>query len=820
MKSILDNILYLRSNNISDLIYDIKKVLLSEINAILLLDFKSNEYTEFVIIDGIDRIELYNNVSLFGSKPRNILFLGDTHHLKNTKNIDLFYEKIIKLNIFIIKNINNFFNINITDNNDNEKIKYIRNLISFVNDNLYFPLTKDLYKKNLISIDQLLYFNSMKSNECLDIFIENYAINFDRLESIYCFLTITNNIFFNCGNKIIYDTKEDKIIDDSNITNIEISKNYSNRICNFNIRYQRSDIRNISYTIINDIYYKNEEKLDNSIKKDFDTFKLILDAYIEYLFNIDIDIDILSTSFYELHLKNYENFSYYEKLIKYYTLSKNIIKKQYGKSIFKNINIENLKEYIKLTQHKIGIINSTMELDFTNDKFNDIFNIELTAITMNLYSIFRMFIDNWHEDPNKKIKFNLSEGCNNLEYPKNIIYFAGNYHNHWIIQFINICVEKNSQNKFENTISIHAENNNNFILLDYISYIKLKKFFTIIDINIDFKYILDYNLLALLYNEKYINILDTYFKVKSYNNFEIIIKDIINIYKILKDNSYINFFYYKNIKNKLFIYLKYIEKIYKYIKDTDIQVYKGNTLDNDDKSDEIENKIENKDEDEDIIINKNLSYIENREGIKFYCDLLKMIINNSIIISTYLINLYNDKEIDSYYISENNIDYDSILYYYNLNSYLNYYISTPENVLKYYKYYIDKNNIFINIDDKHIINEFEIDDIYKNIKNIYYKIIQFYNKENIDLLNIDEHDIIRYLKLFNFTVNNLENIQNISYYYYLNLYIFSSNIVLILCYYFSKKYNISCKYDKSISEDKLIEYLQKGINISKLYLSN
>jgi len=57
--------------------------------------------------------------------------------------------------------------------------------------------------------------------------------------------------------------------------------------------------------------------------------------------------------------------------------------------------------------------------------------------------------------------------------------------------------------------------------------------------------------------------------------------------------------------------LKYIEKIYKYIKDTDIQVYKGNTLDNDDKSDEIENKIENKDEDEDIIINKNLSYIEN-----------------------------------------------------------------------------------------------------------------------------------------------------------------------------------------------------------------
>ena len=27
-----------------------------------------------------------------------------------------------------------------------------------------------------------------------------------------------------------------------------------------------------------------------------------------------------------------------------------------------------------------------------------------------------MFIDNWYEDPNKKIKVNLSNGCNNLEY--------------------------------------------------------------------------------------------------------------------------------------------------------------------------------------------------------------------------------------------------------------------------------------------------------------------------------------------------------------------------------------------------------------------
>jgi len=89
--------------------------------------------------------------------------------------------------------------------------------------------------------------------------------------------------------------------------------------------------------------------------------------------------------------------------------------------------------------------------------------------------------------PIKKERINLTTSCNNLDYPKNIIYFAGGAHNTWIIQFIKL-VASIEDKYIEADIKILSEFNNNYIKLDNDSYIKLKEFITP---NIDLKSDLD-----------------------------------------------------------------------------------------------------------------------------------------------------------------------------------------------------------------------------------------------------------------------------------------------------------------------------------------
>ena len=240
-------------------------------------------------------------------------------------------------------------------------------------------------------------------------------------------------------------------------------------------------------------------------------------------------------------------------------------------------------------------------------------------------------------------------------------------------------------------------------------------------------------------------------------------------------------FNFNNTKDTLLTYLSHIENIYndiEYINEYEYSEDSSNISDDEDISDE-----------EDI------------EGIKFYCDLLIRNINNSII----LINYLDSKDIN------NTISYSYLLYFYNRNEYLNYIISTPENVLKYFS--VD--NIYLNNNDKTIYNT---DELYSNLEYVYNKIIQYYNKENEDLLNMSNEDVIKYLHDFNFTAYSydidINNLTDINYYYNNNLYIFSNNIILILCYYYSKKFdNIDCTYSNKIIEDKMYEQFMMGKSI-------
>jgi hypothetical protein len=746
------------SDDIEKLIDQIKKKLLYKINNIIELELKDNEYIDNVIIDGIGGLTLYNDVSLFGSKPSNILILDDTRHsFKDTKiNTDIYY-KIGDLFYLSIETINKLTIDKFT------KIKYIRELIYFVNENLYLETTNNLYSKKIISIDKLLYYNFIKAKECLDIFIENDIINLEKKKqsSIKSFLPLINDIFFNCSDKIIIEG--DNIIETNELS-----------LCNFNIRFHRSDIRKIYDNIAQDIYYIKKDKIEHKVTAFNDRSSIIIGTYLDYLFDIS-DETFENTSFYISHLKDYINKIFYEKLKNYYIKSKQFIIKQYNKSIFKNINIEDLKSYIRLTE-----INMSTYLYDTNSIFekynlNDIYNIKLTAITMNLYSIFRMFIDTW----NKKFKYNVSDCCNNLEYPKNIIYFAGKTHNQWIINFINICKQHNKEVCTIN-ISISKSFNSNYVILNNIEYIKLKNFFTIINIPD-----LDTNILdirKLLYNKLYINILDTYFNPSIPITIEFIVMNLIDINNKLFNYKTLEFdFNFNNTKDTLLTYLSHIENIYndiEYINEYEYSEDSSNISDDEDISDE-----------EDI------------EGIKFYCDLLIRNINNSII----LINYLDSKDIN------NTISYSYLLYFYNRNEYLNYIISTPENVLKYFS--VD--NIYLNNNDKTIYNT---DELYSNLEYVYNKIIQYYNKENEDLLNMSNEDVIKYLHDFNFTAYSydidINNLTDINYYYNNNLYIFSNNIILILCYYYSKKFNnINCTYSNKIIEDKMYEQFMIGKSI-------
>jgi hypothetical protein len=100
-------------------ILSFKQKLLEKIKRIIQLYYSNNkEYTNKVIIDGIVGISLYNNVSLFGSKPRNILFLEDYHVFDNTfKESDL-YSSLME----IYEEINQYVITTVTNN----KIKFFK----------------------------------------------------------------------------------------------------------------------------------------------------------------------------------------------------------------------------------------------------------------------------------------------------------------------------------------------------------------------------------------------------------------------------------------------------------------------------------------------------------------------------------------------------------------------------------------------------------------------------------------------------------------------------------------------------------------------
>ena len=644
--------------------------------------------------------------------------------------IVIFY--IIQIEIYKFRS--ELFNIikSINFGTDVNKIIAYRELTNFVNDNLYEKLVKDLFiNDKTISVDELLYYVSKNTNECFDIFIEHTSLNLSQYSISNNFLQICDSIFFNCCDKVLYNTK---VVSDN------IIKHLDKRICNFNIRYHRSDIRENYLNIAHEIYYKNNGESNDISHEEFIS---ILKSYIDYLFD-----DTLVIEFND-NLKLYnEHKPYYEKLIKYYEISKELIIKQYNKSIFKNkLELKVLKKIIIKIQENLKTKSKESSTYDKKLNYNDILNIELSAISMNLYSIFRMFINNWNM-PIKKERINLTTSCNNLDYPKNIIYFAGGAHNTWIIQFIKL-VASTEDKYIETDIKILSEFNNNYIKLDNDSYIKLKEFITP---NIDFKSDLDMSKSDMSKSD--ISKSDVSELYSLYDNYAKLIKSYI-------DNNVVNYKISKRtgeskINKQLESINLLINELIEYNKLIISALDNELSLDN-------ESSLSNESIYSPVII-KNLNiFIEYLQGfivnindiinlnndIKIYFNLLIKNINNIIIIINYLNNKININE----------LSHKKLLEFYNRNENLNYIISNSENIIEIFNE-IKFNDIKFNDIKLNLMKGIDIENI-DDIDDIYYFISYLYNniKDKDDEISIPYNMNIE--NTFEFLSKLIENIQTI-----------------------------------------------------------
>ena len=758
--------------------------------------------TEDIIIDGIQGFKLFDNISLFGSNPKNILFLNDSHDFKYT------YRNVYTFRCYIYNNTKK--EINKLDTSNEDKIKYIRELINFINDKLYKEITQDLFLKKIISVDELLYYLATNVNECYDIFIENDILNLKSNIQYSSFLSLCDYIFLNCGDKLIYDENKLDIIKDINITNIE--ENNAQRLCNFNCRYHRSDIRT---RILGDnlikIYYTNIS--DDSIYVDDSTFYQTIHLYLEYLFK-ENDDEIQKKKFFDKNLEHINSKSKLnydiDMLFTFYEKSKKDIIKQYNKSIFKTkITIEKLKEIIK----SITLLERFKdELPFSfQNKFYDFLNIELTSLTMNLYSLFRLFINDWHIDSKKKTRLNLSDSCNNLNYPKYIIYFAGNYHNNWLSNFINkslsmvnmfgtIDLYIHDMSYMSHDITYSLTNDQlNFIPLSQEKYIMLKENLTLIKttqeylnlynsssstLHIDYKTIQEfYNL-----NNICIKLINKYIEYKIFNSVDLLNKFEIDFVLLLDINNKINSFKILNEfeiekLNEYLIYIKKIENIF------------------------IINKENNKN------INNEINKIINN-----FINKLTININNIKIINNFIINneINEINEINdiNYFVNKDIINYDELLSFYNIiNVNLNVCLSSPKNIIN--NLYIHDFILIKDLDDNIIFNlKFFLEDLCDFILN---------KEENQDLeldliLDIDDIFINLYKLIRNISILDINKFNiyinkfNILYYYYQNLAILINNIILVLCYEYEDNI-LYCTKD-NIDRSTIYNYFKFNIKSS------
>ena len=518
-------------------------------------------------------------------------------------------------------------------------------------------------------------------------------------------------------------------------------------------------------------------------------------------------LNIYNTQFYkniidhlDLHFKlnpdynlNYD----LDYLFKYYETTKKLIIKQYKKSIFylsiPKLDIKILIDII-IKSNNFDIKSSGIK---SSDTYYDICNFNLLNITMNLYSVFRMFIVNWNIDESKK-RINLSDKCTGINNSINIVYYAGNLHNIWIINFINNCINyiTNEQKLQMNSLLKINNSSLNYVTLDKENYTLLKEFLFGLNLNS----ILELN----LHTNK--EIPKDKVETELYS-FSLIIKCFkYGMLELNDPNKRISPSSLINKSNKIIEYIISINKL----------------LDNpsNDLSDISANKL---------ILENLSSYIDKiNEYIKLdiniyinrYFLLLINIINNINILIYFYINktLYLEGKIDDlnkiYYSDV--ITFDKLLELYNsnvnLNLNLNYIISNPVIVLQELK--------TISKDDKLMLLN-NLNNLIKSDIDIYLN--NLFNDIKVKDLDTSLSDIIKKLELLQKLSDNIilltENYKDTYFkYYFINLNLFVNNIILILCFYHSKIYKeLPCKdKDLDIDEIEIDKYFKIGINISKL----
>ena len=782
--------------NFLDEIENYKSVILTNIKILIdehNLSLLKNNYTNKVYIDGINQIRLYNNITIYNSTYRNILFLDDLHRFDNTKrNIYLKRYQLYLSTILYIKNLN----IKYKNLYKNLSIENIRLLIIFINKNFYEIITENLFNNEIIGIDELLYYSSTNFDECFDIFIENDRFDILDMETqtSNTFLYLSDFIFFNCGDKLFYD-KKDKIIKDPYPNSLN-TITHNKIMCNYNIRYHRADIRSNYYDKYT-IAYKHIKDTENKGIDiiNYDEFNKLIEDYIDYIF---YDGDKTDTLFYnkhlnELYMPNLSSPSSSNLKIKlkelkqFFEISSKNIKKQFDKSIFKkNLSINDLKKIIIATENEEEKFDTTTKLESDQDlTFNDIPNMRLFSITINLYSIFRMFIDNWEN----KDRQNLSDDCNKLNYPKNIIYFSGGSHTNWIILFINNIFIFNNQPILKEDLNIYSSKN--YLELNIFNYLKLKEFLFIKNETKIFNHSKKEYELYLEYNNLNLSNLENMDYIEFYSYYDIFINILI---------------YYSNDKSLTYIDLDLI-RISTYINLNEAHL--NDDLNEAQINDDLNNLIMYYKINFKLILNyiSDVYLINQLKYIKIYFILFKKYILNTIIILKYIIN-----KINKIYFRNNinyDIDMDIDIYklYYNKEnlSYLikdiNIIIDNIDDFFLDKKIYFDMNidiNTFLNSEYSKIINNNYKKSLIKNITKKFYcinKIIDLIEQNlSSDILN---SDIINY--------------------YSKNLLIFLNNTIIMLCHY----YNINTKlYDSSTLDIKCVSIKSDISNLIDNYMYN
>lgn len=365
--------------------------------------------------------------------------------LDNETESDSIYKKLTEIKNYMIKH--KFIELK------EDNLDFGKELINILMNNLNHKFTNEKKKKIYIQLDKILLKYNKKFNSQLLQLYKNLTKNKNKCFLIYQYLfnlfnqnncidfyyesNIKFNFKYNIGKnrtdfifKIFYLFHLIKYISKNNFQdNLESVKKFI-----INTRLHESDIRTFHEAYkFNQLfydftsYYKNNLNHSQSIENIFELF------LIDYINWIKDFIDSKNKKINFISKNNIYN-DFFESIgIELREIVINQLEqiyKQYNKSIFADDNLNTVFNFIIYVFK--NILNLRINLNNNINLYNDIY-MELNIITMDIYTIFKLFI--------KKDKWDISKHppnntCSKYSYPKNIVCYYGFVHSRFYSEFI------------------------------------------------------------------------------------------------------------------------------------------------------------------------------------------------------------------------------------------------------------------------------------------------------------------------------------------------------------------------------------------------